>query len=273
MRWRRAPRGRATWVVVLLAVAGGVVAAPSSLATVPGMNLSHETTVKSSLDPMSPGTVVHVKSATPLPDLTSAEYEDVMRFASQKGVDGLQEVENARGSQEFAVLVSDLQEIFSGIYVDEAWDPMLPGGAKAWISINEKPSSAFIERIQKSGVSVDVRIVNQPNRERRLQATEIVHRAILSYVGTDQVVTTADSSNGMITSEVSAPAVDSARIAKEALAAGNRALGETDPKGFSVAVETVADPVWRPQTGGGVMGGCTGGFYGQTGHNLGHIDR
>lgn len=214
---------------------------------------------------------IRVISSTALPELTSAESEDAVRSAKQHGVDPELEKQRARGTNQFARLVTQLQDQYPNIYVDEAWTPTAQSNeAKARISVTSTPPAAFIAEIAATGIPVDIRQVNSPNRLERLRATELAHSTATSMLGTTDVLTTADSSTGVIT--ITTPSIPDKTRNQLVSTTAEEALAANGPRQFSVHVDAVQGPVNVQQSRGGMrLPGCTGRLLGCEARCLGHL--
>lgn len=205
-----------------------------------------------------PVAVIHVDGSATAPELTPAESEDVTRSAEQHGVDPSIELERARGTNQFAHLVTELQAKYPSIYVDEAWIPADAqlGETSAWISLTSTPPADLIAQVSTIGVPVDIRVVNSPSRLERLHATELAHFTATSALDTTDVVTTADSSSGVLTITTSKSYDQLETIIAAALA-------QEGLDGFTVRVVVAQGPVATPEQRGGMRFaqlGCTGAF-------------
>ncbi|WP_353650982.1 hypothetical protein ABLG96_08880 [Nakamurella sp. A5-74] len=193
-----------------------------------------------------------------LPELTSAEAEDAVRFAEQHQLDPIGETLRARGMNQFAALSSSLQDRYPGIYVDAAWVPKPElNESKAWISFTSAPPSALIAEIAATGIPVDLQVLGVPSRLERLRATALVHFEATSQLGTTDISTTADSATGVLTLTTSSISLQRSEALEISL---TKALATNGLNAFTVHVVIVNQPVAILQRGGLRIGGCTGAF-------------
>lgn len=204
--------------------------------------------------------VIRLSAEGPAPVLTAEEVEDLTRYAKQVGADPEQEINGARGVEQFASVVETLQNEFPDIFVGEMWDPPWSTAARAAVTVNEDPPARFIEELETVGVPIDIVVKRLPTRVERLKATETAHNAVREFLQSDQVFTIADQDTGAITVRATAPPDDRATLQASAKSHIRQAFNEQQLTRFTVNVELVTDPVVVDESGGYRLSGCTGGY-------------